>query len=364
MINTLKKELLIILILLLTVSCTTNKEALPKKEKCVVKKTKELVVIPDGAHEVIDQILNEPMDELITGDTGYAKNDGLNIWYNSINPGENKETVLFLQGAGTAAVHGNPHWLFEKLVALDYNVIQFDYRETGRSDMQDDLSFKRSYTLEDLGADAIAVLNANNIEKCHIIGLSMGGMVAQSMSIHYPDRIKSVTSMISTGYMMDPKVPSTKIDNMGKFTAELGFKYRNLPLSDRDYLEINIAYINYFKGADSKKIAKDEMYELLKAIYYNKVNEAPYNSKGAEHHNMAVYFSGSRLESLSNVKLPYLVIHGLSDNFVDTKHARKYSSLLENCEILWVEGMGHNVQLRQDYEVMLNEIIPFLNKHS
>ncbi len=126
---------------------------------------------------------------------GKVKANNIDIWYedfgNSSDP-----TVLLIMGAGGQGIMWNME-LINGIVNAGYHVIRFDNRDTGLSTWIDDYD-ATPYALEDMAADAIGLLDALAIEKAHVIGGSMGGMICQLMAIHYPDRILSLTSWMSS----------------------------------------------------------------------------------------------------------------------------------------------------------------------
>lgn len=347
-----RKKLLLTIIILLLLSCNSSRES-----KRVVSNTNVEEVL--DIDSIIDDVLNKPLKEIIVGETGYAQNQGLNIWYNSINPGENRETILLLQGSACSAL-SLPTWFIDGFASENYNVIRLDYRETGLSDIQENWRRNDAYTLEDLGSDAIAVLDKNNIKRFHIIGISMGGMIAQSLAINYPDRVKSVTSIATSANIFDKSIPFG--EEIGTFSIRLYMKYSE-PITDRDYLEIFLAWFNFHRGSKDRVVGEAEIREMLTRIYYDKVKRRPPNRIAEDHHNMAVYYSGSRMDDLAKIKAPYLAIHGTEDNMVNIKHAKKYSTRIRNCETLWVEGMGHGI-LKHDYKIILKRLLPFLKSSS
>ncbi|MFK7903873.1 MAG: alpha/beta fold hydrolase, partial [Chitinophagales bacterium] len=166
------------------------------------------VQIPAETDQVIDEVLAEDnLPNLVAGKTGLAKSGDINIWYESMMPeGTPKGTVLLVMGYGTTIL-GWPAHFYQPLVDAGYHVVRYDNRGLGMSDWMKGWDKKNPYTLEDMAKDGIAVLDALDIEKAHIIGVSMGGMIAQRMAISHSERVLTLTSIMSSGYMGDPALP-------------------------------------------------------------------------------------------------------------------------------------------------------------
>ena len=126
---------------------------------------------------------------------GKVKANNIEIWYEEFGESTNP-TVLLIMGSGCQGIMWNME-LINGIVNAGYHVIRFDNRDTGLSTWIDDFN-ATPYSYEDMAADTIGLMDALNIEKAHIIGWSMGGMIAQIVAIHYPNRVLSLTSWMST----------------------------------------------------------------------------------------------------------------------------------------------------------------------
>jgi pimeloyl-ACP methyl ester carboxylesterase len=105
-----------------------------------------------------------------------------------------------------------PEHFIQPLVDSGFQVIRYDHRGTGLSDWIDRWDRDNPYSLGDMANDAIAVLNKLKINKAHVIGVSMGGMIAQTMAINHPERIMSLASLMSSGYIEDPNLEGISTD--------------------------------------------------------------------------------------------------------------------------------------------------------
>jgi pimeloyl-ACP methyl ester carboxylesterase len=144
--------------------------------------------LPPGTDETIERVLQLELPDVVQGQTGYADSDGVEIWYESMEPqGTPKGTVLLVMGIGNDALAW-PGYFIQPMVDAGYRVVRHDHRGTGLSDWMEDWDPAQPYMLEDMAGDGIAVLNALGVDKAHVVGISLGGMIAQQMAISYPGR--------------------------------------------------------------------------------------------------------------------------------------------------------------------------------
>ena len=125
---------------------------------------------------------------------GVAAANGIEIWWQDFgDPAD--PAVLLVMGATVPATGWQPEF-YEPIVAAGYRVIRFDNRDVGRSTWID---YEQSpYTVEDMADDAIGLLDALSVDRAHVIGASLGGMIGQAVAIRFPERVRSLTSIMST----------------------------------------------------------------------------------------------------------------------------------------------------------------------
>jgi predicted alpha/beta-fold hydrolase len=170
--------------------------------------------LPDNTDTIIDNIINSELPEFVKGKSGYVVSDNNKIWYESIVPEDsNKGAILLFMGMATDAL-GWPQTFIDKFVDSGYQVIRYDYRGTGLSDWIEDWQ-QKPYSIADLAKDAKTILDTLKISKAHLVGLSLGGMVAQEFAIENPDRTLTLTSIMSSGNIADKDLP--KVSNSPKF---------------------------------------------------------------------------------------------------------------------------------------------------
>jgi pimeloyl-ACP methyl ester carboxylesterase len=249
-----------------------------------------------------------------------------------------------------------PPEFIESLTNAGYRVIRYDYRGSGLSDWLDDYTIENAYDLSDMSDDIVSILYALNINKAHFLGVSMGGMVSQQTALDHPEKVQSLISVMSSGYITDPELPELDMDIITKFVI-LYFKY-GMFASERKQIKYQLAGRYLLMGDSAYAL---NIREVAQLTLYNLRNRNGYNPKVSRQHNQAVFLSGSRYEGLKHLHIPVLVIHGNSDPFVPLEHGKKYADLIPNAETFWVEGMGHDIPDRFNDE-LVGKIISFVDK--
>ena len=292
--------------------------------------------LPPETDAVIKEVMQSEVPELVTGKTGYAKNGEIDIWYEYRDPvGPPKATILLVMGAISSAIIWSED-IIQPFVAAGYQVIRYDHRGLGMSNWVADWDKNNPYTLEDMAKDALAILDALDVDKAHVIGVSMGGMIAQRLGISHADRILSLASISSSGYMQDPELLDQAKDYRLEFIRLL-LKY-GLSQSEEDTIRLSVGFVQLMmaEGAnnlDVKDIAENVLYEMR--------NRRGYNPKIWDQHTTAISVSGSRYQELSTISVPTLIIHGTADQAIPISHAKKCAKLIPGAKTLWLEGVGH-----------------------
>lgn len=300
--------------------------------------TGDKVELPPETEQVVQQVLSEELPEIINGETGFAQNGEVKIWYEVMNNVDTpKATVLLVMGYGSTALVWTSSF-YQPLVDAGYQVIRYDNRGVGESSWMENWTEENAYSLEDMATDAVAILDAVGVEKAHVIGASMGGMIAQRLAISHSDRVASLTSIMSTGFMIDPDFAPP--NDMRNKLIKLTLKHMIFNPSDANLLKFRVGIREGLKGNgdytfDIKKAAQRALYETKRRKGYNQ-NSGP-------QHEAAINKSGSRLDELGSIKLPTLIIHGKSDPLVRFEHCEKYAPLIPHAEKLYIDGMGHDL---------------------
>ncbi|MGD8781601.1 MAG: alpha/beta hydrolase [Ignavibacteria bacterium] len=293
--------------------------------------------LPDNSDAIIENVLNSEIPEFVKGKSGYITNENINIWYESISsPDTNKGAILLFMGISNDAL-GWPQTFINKLVNSGYQIIRFDYRGTGLSDWIENWE-EQPYSLKDLAHDAVIILDSLKIKKANLLGISMGGMVAQEFAINFPERSNSLTSLMSSGDILDNKLPpiSTKIVFE---LVKTSIRYGIIP-SDKNTIKLHLSSRVILQGNAKYNINVEE---TAKQVLYNLKKRRGYNPNASSQHHEATYRSGSRYEKLKCLKMPVLIMHGLNDPFIPIDHSKKMADILPCARTKWIENMGHDI---------------------
>ena len=293
--------------------------------------------LPRNADKIIAEVIKTGPPTL-KGIEGFAYNDNVKIWYESRIPEDTlRGTILLIMGMSNDALYW-PEYFISPLLEEGYQVVRMDNRGTGLTDWKGDWSLFDSYSLEDMALDAIAVLDALNIQSSHVIGISLGGMIAQTLAINHPDRILTLTSMMSTGYYMDDELPATKpIVLTDMFMAKL--KY-GLFKSETNLIKLHLVWRELLKGNNEYDLNVED---VAKSVLYNHRYRKGDNPLSFRQQTQAILKSGSRYEELKRLNVPTLIIHGLRDPMVPFEHGEKCYQTIPNARKLWIDGLGHDI---------------------
>jgi pimeloyl-ACP methyl ester carboxylesterase len=182
------------------------------------------------------------------------------------------------------------------------------------------------YTLSDMAADAMKVLDHLAIERAHIMGASMGGMIAQTVAIEHPHRVKTLISIMSQPGEL----------TVGQATPEAMELIVTPAPSDRDEY---IAFAPKWQLWQSKKYRSDEVSRRNAIRDFDRSNYP----EGGPRQMAAIYASGSRAEGLQKLQIPTLVIHGTEDQLITPSGGERTAELIPNSTLLMVDDMGHDM---------------------
>jgi len=273
------------------------------------------------------------------------KANGVELAYDSFGE-KTGEAIFLIAGLGTQMIRWTRPFCKE-LAARGYRVIRFDNRDAGCS-----THFKQHgapdfgslvamlmagqrpdvpYTLDDMAADTIGLLDALPIDRAHVVGRSMGGMIAQIVASEHPERVLSLTSiMSSTG---NPNLPQAPPDVMAMMT-------RRAPDPGADeagFLAHSLAFARRIAGNGHPF---DE--EAHRVLVLEEVRRA-YDPGGVGRQIAAIAVTGDHRSRLAAIKVPTLVIHGADDPLVLPACGRDVASSIPGAEFLLIDGMGHDL---------------------
>jgi pimeloyl-ACP methyl ester carboxylesterase len=256
--------------------------------------------------------------------SGKTPANGLNIYYEAFGD-PTHPAVLLIMGLASQSLNWFPYF-YEPIAQQNYYVIRFDNRDIGLSDRIDPTAWTTNpYTLEDMAKDTIGLLDTLNIKTAHIIGASMGGMIAQRIAISHPTYVLSLTSMLSSAA-----------------ANSLGFKPSLLPNFDHTQpppLEIQLQIWKMLAGSG---FTFDE--SLYRDLYHQGFEiRAGYNPNCIIQQLTAIQLSGSRMQELSSITVPTLVVHGTEDPLISESHAALYAQQIPNATYLTLNRVGHEI---------------------
>jgi len=270
--------------------------------------------------------------------------NGLQIEYDTFGDAR-AEPILLIMGLGTQMTAWSADFC-DALVAHDHYVVRFDNRDIGLSTKFDGADppsrlryvmhhlFKTPlhapYSLGDMADDAAGVLTALDLESAHIVGASMGGMIAQLLTIGHPQRVRTLTSIMSTSG--DPALPRARPDVVKHvFTSRPNTGDRNAMLEHLTRSAQLISSPGFPRG-------DEEWRELITASL-----QRSFYPKGFVRQMAAIVADGSRVERLKTIDKPTLVIHGSEDPLVPVECGIDTARHIKGARLEIIEGMGHDL---------------------
>ncbi len=230
--------------------------------------------------------------------------------------------VLLIMGLGCQCLNWFPYF-YEPIVKQGYYVIRFDNRDLGLSTWSDANGWeKHPYSLDDMATDSVELLQALGIDKAHVIGASMGGVIAQRMAISYPKRVLSLTSIVS--FADASALSKSNISSLSLLTK--------VP-SLEEYLGFRSALVGEIYPLDIP---------LYTQLYKDSVQESTrYNPNCITHQLSAI--ARSPTPNLSLINVPTLVLYGTADPLIPATHAVDYAKSIAKSQLIEMDGVGHDI---------------------
>ena len=251
--------------------------------------------------------------------------------------------VLLVAGADAHCTSWTPA-LIEPLTALGHRVVRYDHRDSGLSTK---VPADVGYTLEDLAADALTVMDAHGIDRAHVIGRSMGGMVGQVLALDHADRVATLTLVCSTPGLGDERLPMAADWLVDRMTERL---FAEPPGTDAARASWIVEQGEWFAGPRYPAPTAERL-----AIAVAEVARCWYPESG---HGVAVGASPSRLDRLDEIATPTLVVHGTADPVFSVEHALALAEGIRGAELWLVEELGHELP-----DGLVPELLPRLQAH-
>jgi len=251
--------------------------------------------------------------------------------------------LLLIVGLGSQMIHWDEDFI-KVLIERGFYVIIFDNRDIGLSTKFEELGepelmnaimavqqgkpVEAPYTLDDMADDAVGLLDTLGIEKSHICGASMGGMIAQTIAYRHPSRVLSLTSIMST--TGNPDLPEMAPEVQQVFFAPVP--------PERDAIIENSIKIGKFTYGSGFIFDEVKFRDLAGRVF-----DRCYYPAGIGRHLLAIWAQGSRKEKLSAIKVPTLVIHGREDLLFPVEGGIDTAEAILGSELIIIEGMGHSL---------------------
>ena len=310
--------------------------------------------------------------------------NNINIWYEEFGD-KNNDTILLIMGANANCMQWDQEFI-DQLVANDFHVVRFDNRDVGKTtwfgkepafnkflkilpnfllkmivnsifglavDEKGRFKFSEStptqYDLSDMARDAVSLMDVLKIEKAHIIGASMGGMITQIIALDYPERVLSITPIMTS--------PGVQNDSLSGPTKELlEAMKKSFVFNLKGRIEDGVVEIYRQLTGSRFPFNEQEFREKLKPVIAHGNN--PFSLHGA-----AVGASPDRTSRLNEIKVPTLVIHGTEDAILPLDHGIAVADGITDSKRMIMDGVGHEIpeELLPD---IVNEIITNINRAS
>lgn len=289
------------------------------------------------------------------------KSNGLSFEVESFGRKEDPTILLIMGFAAQMTLW--PVELCQGLVSRGYRVVRFDNRDIGLSEKLERFgapnvmeAFARSaagqpieapYKLADMAADAAGILDALGLADAHIVGASMGGMIAQMLALNYPKKVRSLISiMSSTGR---PGLPPGKPEAMAVLTAAPANLERETRIAHAMKIWRTIGSVAPYAADDAE----------LRTLAEREVDRTPYYAPGMSRQLVGILASPPRHELLKSIKAPTLVIHGADDPLVNVEAGKDTAASIPGARLKIIAGMGHDFTSKL-VPIYLREIADFV----
>lgn len=271
--------------------------------------------------------------------------------------------IILITGIGGQLIDWSPI-LINGLVTKDLFVVVFDNRDSGLSRQYNELGvpnfneaiaaiqhgqlFHPPYTLEDMAADVIVLMDELKIDKAHILGGSMGGIIAQYVALNYAHRVRSLICIATTSG--DPKLPPAKKEVLDFFASSMNAENQSLESVINKKLELFKIYNHpdYF----NEQTVRTQLVTAFKRAH---------DPCGFKRLLLAMICAKPRTELLKNLDLPCLIIHGDYDPVFSVEHGEQLAKAISGSHLEVIKKMGHGLPDYFAYKIV-NLIVSFLHR--
>lgn len=289
--------------------------------------------------------------------------NGVDLCYEILGT-EHQQTIVLISGLGSQMIRWD-HTFCQLLVKQGFRVIRFDNRDSGMSvfPTEKKLSFNGdpqsffsnlkaediSYSLMDMAKDVIGLLDYLQIDKAHFAGRSMGGIIAQLLGSHFPERILSLTIIMSTS--LNPSLSPSDPEVMAMM-----MKTPVDPLADKEgYIREKLVFAEKISG---------DLYKPDEGLEIKMIEEELFRSKtknGVIRQLLAMASFQYNLDNLKKITVPALVIHGTQDPIFNPDCGKDIADSIPNAKLIEIEGMGHSIP-RELYSLICDQITALISE--
>ena len=268
---------------------------------------------------------------------GTAVNNGIEIAYETLGDPANA-SILLIAGLGSQLVYWTDEFC-QAYLDRGFHIIRFDNRDPGLSSktpgnppsvaaVLNGDGGQPAYTLSDMATDTISVLDALNIEAAHLVGTSLGGMIAQTTALEHPRRVRTLTSIMSSAKI--GAAVGEDLENEAAIENSL-----TMDLSDpSSYVELQV---EGYRAASGPHFEADYIRAIIQRSF-----ERAYHPAGWSFQMMAAQASGDRTDKLGSLSMPALVIHGDVDPLIPPAAGEATAAAIPGSNYLSIKDMGHN----------------------
>ncbi|HEY5846928.1 MAG TPA: alpha/beta hydrolase, partial [Microlunatus sp.] len=235
--------------------------------------------------------------------------------------------VLLVAGLGAQLISWDDGFC-QALLDRGLYAIRFDNRDAGLSSHLGEAAPELAYALADLAADAAGLIDALGLGSAHVVGASMGGMIVQLLAIEHPDRVRSLTSIMST--TGDPAVGEASDAAIAVLMAP--------PAGSREGVLDGAVVANRIMGSPSYPMAAEELRSRAGRAF-----DRAYDPAGFARQLKACMTTPDRTEALRRLDLPALIVHGAADALIGVSGGRATAAAIPGSELLVLDGVGHEL---------------------